>query len=124
MSWGLPPKYKIEHHIRNISIDIIHQSTVNAMINMEFNVEENSEHFVGGFKKLPLTFLSFFVFSKPKISIVILITNAGKVTIKSEYDYDSMFGIAFNDHGKQKRELSSLLTEIVDITKLNNSMRA
>lgn len=123
MSWGLPPKYKIEHQFRNISKDIIHQSTVNAMLNMEFNIEENSVHFVGGFKKLPLTFLSFFVFSKPKISIVILITNAGKVTIKSEYDYNSMFGIAFNDHGKQKRELSLLMTEILDIVRLNNGMR-
>lgn len=123
MSWGLPPKLKQEHQFRNTTKDTIHQSVINALINMDYEVEDNSIHFVSGKKKLSLTFLSFFVFAKPKISVVILITSSGRLTINSKYDYDLMFGIAFNDFGKQKKEVSLLMTEILDIVKLNNSMR-
>lgn len=119
MSWGLPPKYQDEHQFRNIDKSIIQQSVVNALINMDFTIEENSIHFLSGFKKLSMTFMSFFAFAKPKISVVILITNAGRLTIKSTYNYDSMFGIAFNDKGKQQKQITELMAEIADIVKLN-----
>ncbi len=119
MSWGLPPKYQDEHQFRDVEKSIIHQSVVNALINMDFKVEDNSIHFVNGYKKLPMTFMSFFAFAKPEISVIVLITKAGRLTIKSTYNYDSMFGIAFNDRGKQQKEISELMAEITDIVKLN-----
>jgi hypothetical protein len=119
MSWGLPPKYQDEHQFRNVDKRVIHQSVVNALINMHFEIDDNSIHFINGVKKLPLTFMSFFAFSKPKITAIILITNTGKLTVKSNYNYSSMHGIAFNDLGKQKIHINKLMSEITDIVKLN-----
>jgi len=122
MSWGVPPKYEIEHYFRNtnISVTTINQSVDNALMNCDFTKLSQSTYHLRGVKKLRMTFFSFFAFSKPRITVDIHITKKGRVTLKSKYDYGSMFGIAMNDGGKQKKEMDKLMSEIIEITRLNH----
>jgi hypothetical protein len=119
MSWGLPPKYKIVHHFKDTSYELINDSVVNSLMNTDFEVVESSAFTIEAVKKMNITFLSFFNWSRPRISLVILITKTGRLTINSKYDYNSITGIAMNDAGKQKKEISILLEEIEDIVKRN-----
>ena len=119
MSWGLPPKYKVVHQFSNTSYQLINDSVVNSLMNADFEVVENTEYNIEAVKKMNITFLSFFTWSRPRISLVVLITKNGRLTIESNYDYNSMFGIAINDSGKQKKEVSILLNETIDIVKRN-----
>jgi hypothetical protein len=119
MSWGLPPKYKIVHHFKDTSYELINDSVVNSLMNTDFELIENTGFNIDAVKKMNITFLSFFNWARPRINLVILITKAGRLTINSKYDYNSMFGIAMNDAGKQKKEISILLEEIEDIVKRN-----
>jgi hypothetical protein len=119
MSWGLPPKYKIVHHFKDTSFELINDSVVNSLMNTDFEVVESSAFTIEAVKKMNITFLSFFNWSRPRISLVILITKTGRLTINSKYDYNSITGIAMNDAGKQKKEISILLEEIEDIVKRN-----
>jgi hypothetical protein len=119
MSWGLPPKYKIVHHFKDTSYELINDSVVNSLMNTDFKLIENTGFNIEAVKKLNITFLSFFNWSRPRISLVILITKTGRLTINSTYNYNSITGIAMNDAGKQKKEVSILLEEIEDIVKRN-----
>lgn len=119
MSWGLPPKYKIVHHFKDTSYELINDSVVNSLMNTDFKLIENTGYNIEAVKKLNITFLSFFNWSRPRISLVILITKTGRLTINSTYNYNSITGIAMNDTGKQKKEVSILLEEIEDIVKRN-----
>jgi len=119
MSWGLPPKYKIVHHFKDTSYELINDSVVNSLMNTDFKLIENTGYNIEAVKKLNITFLSFFNWSRPRISLVILITKTGRLTINSTYNYNSITGIAMNDAGKQKKEVSILLEEIEDIVKRN-----
>jgi hypothetical protein len=120
MSWGVPPKYKQELNFSNVSTNSINQSVINALINLDFKINENSLYFIASQKKLKLTIMSIFTFSRPKVDLTILITAKGKVTFKSRYIYNSSFDTPFNDFGKQKREVILLIEEFKDIVKLNN----
>ena len=122
MSWGLPPKYEKVHYFRNqsISVQTINQSVDNAFMNCGFVKLSQSTYHLRGVKKLRMTFFSFFAFSKPRIMVDVFITKSGRVTLKSNYNYGSVFGIAMNDRGKQHKEITKLMTEIVEITKLNH----
>ena len=120
MSWGLPPKYETKHQFNKISVTTINQSVDNALMNCDFVKLSQSTYHLRGVKKLGMTFFSFFAFSKPKITVDVFITKSGRVTLKSNYNYGSMFGIALNDRGKQQKEIGKLLTEIIEITKLNH----
>jgi hypothetical protein len=119
MSWGLPPKYKIVHHFKDTSYELINDSVENSLMNTDFKLIENTGFNIEAVKKLNITFLSFFNWSRPRISLVILITKTGRLTINSTYNYNSITGIAMNDAGKQKKEVSILLEEIEDIVKRN-----
>lgn len=119
MSWGLPPKYKIVHHFKDTSYELINDSVVNSLMNTDFELIENTGFNIDAVKKMNITFLSFFTWARPRISLVILITKTGRLTINSTYDYNSITGIAMNDAGKQKKEVSILLEEIEDIVKRN-----
>ena len=122
MSWGLPPKYETEHYLtnRSISVTTINQSVDNALMNCDFVKLSQSTYHLRGVKKLGMTFFSFFAFSKPRITVDVFITKSGRITLKSNYNYSSSFGIAMNDKGKQKKELDKLLVEIIKITELNH----
>ncbi|MDB4533790.1 hypothetical protein N9242_02890 [Vicingaceae bacterium] len=117
MSWGLPPKYKTVHQFKETTYELINDSVVNSLMNTEFKLIENTGYNIKAVKKLNITFLSFFAWARPRISLVILITKTGRLTINSTYDYNSITGIAMNDAGKQKKEISILLEEIEDIVK-------
>jgi hypothetical protein len=119
MSWGLPPKYKIVHQFKDASHQLINDSVVNSVMNTGFELIENTGFTIDAVKKMKITFLSFFLWSRPRISLVILITKTGRLTINSTYDYDSITGISMNDAGKQKKEISILLEEIEDILARN-----
>ena len=119
MSWGLPPKYKIVHQFRDASHDLINHSVDNALAISGFTIAANSAYNIEAYKKMNITFLSFFSWSRPKIKLNILITKNGRLTIESRYDYDSMFGIAMNDNGKQKKYVNPLFDEIEDLVKRN-----
>jgi hypothetical protein len=119
MSWGLPPKYKTVHQFKDTSYQLINDSVVNSLIITDFEVIENTGFNIEAVKKMNITFLSFFSWARPRITLVILITKSGRLTINSKYEYNSTFGIAMNDAGKQKREVSILLEEIEDIVKRN-----
>jgi len=122
MSWGLPPKYKTEHYFRNtnISVPTINQSVEKALIKCGFRDLNSSTYIIRGVKKLRMSFLSFFAFSKPRVIVDVYITKKGRITLQSRYDYGSMFGMAMNDGGKQKKEMDKLLSEIIELTKLNH----
>lgn len=119
MAWGLPPKYKIVHHFKDASHDLINHSVANALTISDFTIVANSIYNIEAVKKMNITFLSFFAWSRPKIKLNILITKSGRLTIESRYDYDSMFGIAMNDNGKQKKNVTPLFDEIKDLVKRN-----
>ncbi|MDG1477187.1 MAG: hypothetical protein P8Q14_08580 [Vicingaceae bacterium] len=119
MAWGLPPKYKTVHQFNDATYQLINDSVVNSLMNTDFELTENTGYNIEAVKKMNITFLSFFNWSRPRIDLVMLITKAGRLTINSKYDYNSMFGIAMSDAGKQKREISILLEEIIDIVKRN-----
>jgi hypothetical protein len=119
MAWGLPPKYKIVHQFKDAYHDLINHSVDNALTNMDFTIVANSAYNIEAFKKMNITFLSFFAWARPKIKLNILITKSGRLTIESKYDYDSMFGIAMNDNGKQKKNVDPLFDEIEDLVKRN-----
>ena len=119
MSWGLPPKYNLEHKFKDTTHETINDSVINALLNTDFKIIHNASFTIEAEKKLKITFLSFFSWSRPRINLVILITRTGRLTINSKYDYNSMFGIAMNDAGKQKKELSLLLEEMKYIVKRN-----
>jgi hypothetical protein len=119
MSWGLPPKYKTVHQFKETTYELINDSVLNSLMNTEFILIENTGYNLKAVKKLNITFLSFFAWARPRISLVILITKTGRLTINSTYDYNSITGIAMNDAGKQKKEVSILVEEIEDIVKRN-----
>jgi len=120
MSWGLPPKYEIVHTFRDVELDTINQSVVNALDNFDFTVETNSTYMIVAIKKMPITFMSFFSFSRPHIKLNVLITKKGRIKVKSVYNYNSRHGITMNDRGKQKDILDKLLLEIIDLTARNH----
>lgn len=119
MAWGLPPKYKIVHQFKDASYELINDSVANSLMNTGFTVVENTGFNIEAVKKMNITFLSFFAWARPKIKLKILITKSGRLTIESRYDYDSMFGIAMNDNGKQKKNVNPLFDEIEDLVKRN-----
>ena len=119
MSWGLPPKYKIVHHFKDTSYELINDSVVNSLMNTDFELIENTGFNIHAAKKMNITFLSFFTWARPKIKLNILITKNGRLTIESKYDYDSITGIAMNDNGKQKNNVDPLFDEIEDLVKRN-----
>ncbi len=120
MSWGLPPKCKVIHQFENVSFSTINDSVINALMNTNFEIRENSGYSITGVKKKRMTLMSFFALSRPRIDLVILLTKTGRLTINSTYDYNSSTGIAFNDRGQQKKEIALLLEEIIYIVERND----
>ena len=120
MTWGLPPKFRIIVQFDNIAIDVIQQSVINSLINEDFEIKDNQLFYILAEKKMRITFLSFFAFSRPRIVSRILLTKNGRITIDSAYTYNSMTGIAMNDSGNLKKNIDSLLTEIKYIVPKND----
>lgn len=124
MSWGLPPKYKIIHHFkRDESLETINQSVLNALFNKDYEIDDKGLYLISARKKFRRTFVSLFAFARPEINLSIQITKKGRLTLESNYDYNSMFGIAIYDRGRQKVALEILLNEIISITEKNHEFK-
>ncbi len=116
MSWGLPPKWTEVHQFNNgETVDTINQSVLKALRSEGYEILEKGHYMIAARKVLGLNLLGVLMFAKPKIRLTILITKSGKLTINSVYDYESYTSMAFNDMGKQKRFVTQLLKEIINI---------
>jgi hypothetical protein len=104
---GLPPK--VEHILfARADIQWNQRIVVEWMKGKGFEVKEVTNYTVSAKLNFRYSFLSFFAMGKPKMEWHVLFTEEGRVTIRSSYDYDSLFGTAFNDFGRQRRYISEL----------------
>ncbi len=111
---GLPPN--IEHVIfGRADVQWNQRITIEWLKGKGFTITEVSGYTLSARRKFRHTFLSLFSMGRPKVEWYVLFTEEGRITIKSRYDYDSMFGVAFNDLGRQKKHLK----EYEDILKTN-----
>lgn len=112
MAWGLPPKYKTVVNFQEKSVQEIKAVISPIFLNEKFELTKEEGYSLSFKKKLGVSFLSVFSFARPVIDVFILITKAGQVTIASRYDYNSAVGAAFNDSGKQKKIISTIVERI------------
>lgn len=113
MSWGIPPK--IEHKVQVHSKDAEQQLSrcvKNALEFCGFLITDEGGYTIQAEKKMKMSLMSFVTFSRPKIKLLALLPDSGLVSLRSTYDYYSSTGIAMNDLGRQKKELTALGKEI------------
>lgn len=114
MAWGLPPKFELKQHFQGAKIEELHNKTTRALESCDFSIKENSLYLISIEKRMKLSFLSFFTFSRAYMEGIILITESGEVTVKTRYDYQNTrtSGGLMNDLGRQKIEITALLKAI------------
>ena len=87
----------------NIGLEERHLAIANWLVEHQFEPDEVTQYVIRTTRKLGFTFMSLFAFKRPEINWTVLLTKEGRITVESEYDYNSLFGIAMNDMGKQKK---------------------
>lgn len=118
MAWGLPPKFKLKKSFRR-EVNTLQSIVVNALDECGFTIDQNTLHLISINKKMKMSFMSIFTFSRAYIEGVVLITESGDVTIKTSYDYRSRTSSVANDLGRQKKEITALFMAIEAKNNLN-----
>ena len=104
---GLPPK--LEHKLfARADVQWNQRIVIEWLKSSGFDVKEVTSYTVSADLKFGYTFLSLFAMGRPKMDWHVLFAEDGRITIQSSYDYDSMFGIAFSDLGRQRRFIKEL----------------
>lgn len=110
MSFGFPPKYNIVHQFNNIEHTKIIESSKQYLIENGFDIKNNSNYGLQAVKKMRLTVIGAISFSgRAYMNISILVTEDGRFTLESKYDYNSYTASLFTDLGRQKKVLSPII---------------
>lgn len=112
MTWGVPPKIEIKFHLPIENRAQICNHVKAKLDQCGFEVFESGQYMIQAKKKMRLTFMSAFALSRPKITLIVLLPDSGVIALRASYDYDSITGIAMNDLGRMKLELSELKERI------------
>lgn len=112
MAWGLPPKFQLKASFENWSDAQVKKSVFTSLTQRGYSILEETPYSVVAVKKMPLSFWSILALERPKINLTLLLPESNVLTFNSNYDYNSRYGIALNDLGRQKKELEQLVQEI------------
>lgn len=112
MAWGLPPKYQLKSSFNTWTDLELRKSVLYSLNRRGYEITEEATYAIVAVKKMPLSFWSCLALERPKINLTLLLPESNVVTLKSEYDYNSRFGIAMNDLGRQSKELEALIQDI------------
>lgn len=100
--WGLPPKKVLVKH-NNLSVSENNMLVLNWLELNDFEILSHNIYVIEAKKKLKPTISSFFSGGKAFVFWTVYITEEGRITVKSRYDFDSMYGMPFYDLGRQQK---------------------
>lgn len=117
MTWGVPPKFELKKRFNGIAHENLHDKTAAALEHCGFVIIEDSKYHISIEKKMKMSFLSLFTFSRAYMRGIVLIPETGEVTVKSKYDYRDTrtSGGLINDLGRQKKEIEALMKTIDEL---------
>ncbi len=117
MAWGIPPKFDLIKELNTSDVALINNNLTSILKKKEFLIESIQTHNIQVKKKLSHTVLSVLSFGRPYIHLSVLISDKGRLTINSRYDYNSFTGSTFFDSGKQKKIVLPIVEQLM--TQLN-----
>ncbi|MDG1429677.1 MAG: hypothetical protein P8H56_01200 [Crocinitomicaceae bacterium] len=112
MAWGLPPKYKASKMLKRFTHAEIIKNTNDTLVDLGYTVTSKGPYNLIAYKKLSMTFMSFFGFCRPKLDVSILANEDSKLTVEITFNYTSGYMSTFNDRGRAKRHVNAIIAKM------------
>lgn len=110
MAWGLPPKYKEDTSFTDTPVACLEKMTV-LLAKHGYEIHARSSYTLSARKKMKMSLLSFFSFSRPVLELFITADEDGKLTLRGTYNYPGFDNMACYDSGRTKKAVEKLLAE-------------
>lgn len=113
MAWGLPPSYRESKVFSAFSHEKLIEMTENALNELDYTIQQKSPYTLHAYKKLRVTFFSFFNFTRPRLDVSIMADEDGKLTVEIQYNHANGYVSTFNDLGKSKKHVKQILEKVM-----------
>ena len=108
MAWRLPPKYKKDWSFTGTP-EVCLEKMSTLLVNQGYEIHARSPYTLSARKKMKMSFLSFFSFSRPVLELFVTADEDGKLTLRGTYNYPGFNNMACYDSGRTKKEVEKLL---------------